>query len=257
LEQRFVFNQVADLYDRARVGYPEALFDDLMTAAALSPGDAMLEIGSGTGKATEDFARRGLDIVALEPGGEMIVLARRRLAAFSNVRFLQTTLEAWPVEPGRFKLIAAAQSWHWLASELRFTKAFEALAPGGALAVFGSTQTDIPSPLREALGRTYALHAPTVAGPPPEAVYLPNGPFAGYFERSGLFGRVLHKGYVWSRRYSAQSYVEYLRSVSRYQLLEAARRETLLANVAKEIETHGGSFDLGYETHLYLASRKG
>jgi SAM-dependent methyltransferase len=237
MEQRFVFNQVADLYDRARAGYPEALFEDVMTAAALSPGDAMLEIGCGTGKATEDFARRGLDIVALEPGGEMIGLAQRRLAAFSNVRFLETTFEAWPVERGRFKLIAAAQSWHWVAPKMRFAKAFEAL--------------------REALERTYALHAPTVVGPPPEAGYLPSGPFAGSFEQSGLFGRVLHKGYIWSRRYSARSYVEYLRSVSRYQMLEAARRETLLAKVAAEIETHGGSFDLGYETHLYLASRKG
>jgi hypothetical protein len=71
MEERFVFNPVADLCDRARAGYPEALFDDVVTAA-LSPGDAMLEIGAGTGKATEGFARQGLDIVTLEPGGEMI-----------------------------------------------------------------------------------------------------------------------------------------------------------------------------------------
>jgi ubiquinone/menaquinone biosynthesis C-methylase UbiE len=256
MEQRFVFNEVANLYDHARAGYPAALYDDIVAAARLSPGDAMLEVGSGTGKATEGFAGRGLKILALEPGLDMISKARQRLARFDDIRFIQTTFEAWPVEAGAFRLVSAAQSWHWVAPEVRFAKAFEALAPGGVLAVFGSSPTDIPSPLHEALEKVYGLLAPALAGRPPESSYLPIGPFAEYFQQSGLFGPVLHKGYSWSRRYSAQSYVEYLGSVSRYQMLDAARRETLLDAIAKEVEIHGGSFDLGYETHLYMAPRK-
>jgi ubiquinone/menaquinone biosynthesis C-methylase UbiE len=159
----------------------------------MSPGDKLLEVGCGTGKATEGFARKGLDILALDPGGDMIAAARRRLALFAHVRFAETTFEAWPIKPGAFKLVAAAQSWHWVAPDIRFVKAAKALAPGGSLAVFGSTPMEAPSPLSEALVEIYARCAPELAGRPPERAYRPDGPFQGYFEQSGLFGRALHR----------------------------------------------------------------
>jgi SAM-dependent methyltransferase len=256
MEQRFTFNKVAELYDQARAGYPQALYDDLMELANLSAGEAVLEVGCGTGKATEEFARRGLNVVALDPGPEMIGAAQRRLAPFNEVTFVQTTFEAWPVEAGAFKLVAAAQAWHWVAPDIRFSKAFEALAPGGALAVFGSAPEPVPPPLGQALEKVYAIHAPELGGPPPEHAYLPSGPFSRDFDRSGLFGEVTHKSYPWSRSFSARSYAEYLRTVSRYQLMDEKRREELLTAIAEAIEANGGCFDAPVETHLYFASRK-
>jgi SAM-dependent methyltransferase len=256
MEQRFTFNQVAELYDQARAGYPQALYDGLMDLANLSAGEAVFEVGCGTGKATEEFARRGLDVLALDPGPDMIAAARRRLAGFNRVRFVQTTFEAWPLEPGAFRLIAAAQSWHWVAPDVRFRKAFEALASGGALAVFGSAPEPVPQPLREALEKVYAIHAPELGGPPPEHAYLPSGPFSGDFDRSGLFEPVTHKSYPWSRSFSARSYAEYLRTVSRYQLIDEKRREALLAAISAAVEANGGGFDAPVETHLYCARRK-
>jgi ubiquinone/menaquinone biosynthesis C-methylase UbiE len=253
VEQRFLFDQIAGLYDQARSGYPLALFADVTAAAGLSPGDSMLEVGCGTGKATEGFAAKGLDILALDPGGEMIAAARRRLAGYAQARFVETTFEAWPVQPGAFKLVVAAQSWHWVAPDIRFVKAAQALAPGGALAVFGNVQMDAPSALREALHEIYLRRAPELGGRPPEHSYLPDGLFQAYFEQSGLFGPVRHIAYAWARRFSAQSYVEYLASVSRYQMLEASRREALLASIGEAVDAYGGAFDLPHETHLYMA----
>jgi len=256
MEQRFTFNTVADLYDQARAGYPQALYDDLMALANLSAGDSVLEVGCGTGKATEEFARRGLNVVALDPGPDMIAAARRRLNPTKSVRFVQTTFEAWPVEAGAFRLVAAAQSWHWIAPDIRFRKAFDVLAPGGALAVFGSAPEPVPQPFREALEKVYAIHAPELGGPPPEHAYLPSGPFARDFDLSGLFRQAVHKSYPWSRLFSARSYVEYLATVSRYRLIDEKRRKDLLAAIAEAIDANGGGFDAPVETHLYAARRK-
>lgn len=256
MEQRFTFNKVAELYDQARAGYPQALYDDLMEFANLSGGNAVLEIGCGTGKATEEFVRRGLNVVALDPGSEMIAAARRRVAPLNGVQFVQTTFEAWPVEAGAFRLVAAAQAWHWVAPDIRFSKAFEALAPGGVLAVFGTAPEPVPPRLGEALEKVYAIHAPELGGPAPEHAYLPSGPFSRDFDRSGLFGQVTHKSYPWSRSFSARSYAEYLRTVSRYQLMDEKRRQDLLAAIARAIEANGGGFDAPVETHLYFARRK-
>src|SRR6267143_6546045 len=49
---RATFDEAAELYDRARPGYPPELFDDLANLGGLHPGARVLEIGSGTGKAT-------------------------------------------------------------------------------------------------------------------------------------------------------------------------------------------------------------
>lgn len=51
-EQRVTFDQVADLYDRHRPGYSEALFDDLARWSAIPDRARMLEIGCGTGQAS-------------------------------------------------------------------------------------------------------------------------------------------------------------------------------------------------------------
>ncbi len=69
-EQRLVFGEDAELYDKARAGYPESLVDDVLAfVGGKAPQVRALEVGAGTGKATMSFARRGVDIVALEPSG--------------------------------------------------------------------------------------------------------------------------------------------------------------------------------------------
>ena len=71
-QQRLVFGEVAELYDRARAGYPEALIDDVISfAGGDGPSLRALEVGAGTGKATVGFASRDLEILALEPSADM------------------------------------------------------------------------------------------------------------------------------------------------------------------------------------------
>ncbi|MGZ4350604.1 MAG: hypothetical protein ACXVRX_08795, partial [Solirubrobacteraceae bacterium] len=59
-EQRLAFGQVAELYDRARPSYPAAAIDAVLAHGRLAPGVRIVEVGAGTGKATELLAGRGL-----------------------------------------------------------------------------------------------------------------------------------------------------------------------------------------------------
>jgi cyclopropane fatty-acyl-phospholipid synthase-like methyltransferase len=65
---RTTFDSAADLYQRARPEYPEALFDTLAELAGLGAGDRLLEVGCATGKATIPLARRGFRITCIEIG---------------------------------------------------------------------------------------------------------------------------------------------------------------------------------------------
>ena len=180
--------------------------------------------------------------------------ARESLAGFSNVEFLETTFEAWPTDRAAFRLIIAAQSWHWVSPEVRFSKAAEALSRDGSLAAFGHVPVGLPAALLDRFKEIY-LRRINKWGPPPEAWYLPNGPFEGWFIESGLFDSVEHRRYDWKWPHTASSYADFLRTRSDHRMMERATLDQLLREIAQAIEDHGGRFEVDYETHLYMARR--
>jgi ubiquinone/menaquinone biosynthesis C-methylase UbiE len=254
MEQRFTFDQVASTYRQARPDYPDALVDNVLSYADLKPNDKILEVGCGTGQATKSFAKRGFPILATDPGSEMLRCARESLAGFSNVEFLETTFEALPTDRAAFQLIIAPQSWHWVSPEVRFLKAAETLAPDGSLAVFGHVPVGVPALLLDQFKEIY-LRQINKWGPPPEAWYLPDGPFKRWFRESGLFEPVEHRRYIWKWQHTASSYADFLRTKSDHRIMEPAKLEELLREIAKVINGHGGQFEVDYETHLYIAHR--
>lgn len=256
MEQRFAFDEIADAYRAQRPGYPEALVDDVVSYANLKPGDPVLEVGCGTGQATKSFATRGLQIVAIDPGPEMVRAARESLADFGNVELVEATFEAWSQDKAPFRLIIAAQSWHWVSPELRFVKAARLLSSDGSLAVFGHVPIGFPVPLLEQFKDIFLRHT-SRWGPPPEAWYLPSGPFKGWFDESGLFGPVEHRCYPWKWRHTTSSYANFLGTRSDIRLLTPTVRDELLDDISNAIDHHGGEFEMDYETHLYMARRIG
>lgn len=139
MSQSRTFDSVAALYDAQRSGYPEALFADLVSLGGLKRGDRVLEIGCGSGQATAGLVALGLDVDALDPGPALIELARLKFSDSPLPRFAVTSFEEWGLEDRKFRLVAAAQSWHWVRPDVGFPKAADALSPDGHLAIFGHT----------------------------------------------------------------------------------------------------------------------
>jgi ubiquinone/menaquinone biosynthesis C-methylase UbiE len=55
---RTIFDEAASLYDEVRPGYPEDLFDDVISLSGIPAGGRILEIGCGTGQVTVPVAKR-------------------------------------------------------------------------------------------------------------------------------------------------------------------------------------------------------
>jgi len=250
-ERQFTFDEIAELYDRVRPRYPEALIDDLVSLSGVPEAGRILEIGCGTGQMTVALANRGFRMVCLEPGPRLAQIAKKKLAAFPTIEILSETFEAWTLEPAAFGLVVSAQAFHWLAPEVRFAKSAQALS-GGALAVVGNAVVFQDSPAREALDAAYAAYAP---GMSPESVtrWYADGPVPALFAESALFGPVTWRRYPWSRVYSAAEYLDLLRTHSDHRLLEEPQRESLLTAIGQAIRLQGGGLELCYEAHLYLA----
>src|SRR4051794_470853 len=102
---RGTFTTVAELYHRARPGYPSDAFDEIARAA---PGKRVLEIGPGTGQATRPLAERGFVITGVEIGADMVTVARRVLADLPNVRIEHAAFEDWPLPAEPFDVVLSA-----------------------------------------------------------------------------------------------------------------------------------------------------
>lgn len=249
------FDEVADLYDAHRPGYPEALFVDLMVEARVGPDEAILELGCGTGQATRGLAPFGRRVLAIDPGPELVGVARRRLAAFPHVHFAVSTFEDWAPRLSAYRLIVSAQAFHWIDPGVALPKAAAVLAPGGVLACFAHVPEPPPAAFLGVFEPIYARWAPELWVDPPERWYWPDGAFAQGLAASGLFGAAEHRVYPATRTYTAEGFVDYLRTRSDYRALGPERLEALLAAVGQAVRDGGGTIEMEIPAHLHMARR--
>ncbi len=259
-EQRLIFGEAAELYDRSRPSYPIELVDDVV--AAVEDDLPALEVGAGTGKATLLFAGRVASLVALEPSLEMAAVLARRVAAHSELSVIESDFEDYRSEPDRFGLIFSAQAWHWLDAERRATRAAGLLTPDGLLAAFWNRPVWAEGPLREELEQLLAGREPQLlagAGTDPHGEERADMFDAWEQEAiaTGRLGGTELRRYRWSTTYTPSSYLDLLRTQSPYRLLGAERMERLLSEIGTVIERHGGKFELPHVTWLCLARRSG
>jgi trans-aconitate methyltransferase len=119
-------------YDHYRPRYPDDVFDDLVESAGLSVGDTVLEIGAGTGIATQPLVERGLDVTAIEPATALAAVAEAKLA--DRVHFFSGRFEDFSSDSS-VKLLAAFNAWHWIEPRSAVELAARMVEPGGSLAL--------------------------------------------------------------------------------------------------------------------------
>ncbi|MGW2572749.1 methyltransferase domain-containing protein [Streptomyces sp. NPDC001537] len=241
-----VFNEVAELYDRVRPGYPDELFADLVAITGLDEGSSVLEVGCGTGQATRSLAALGCSVTAVEPGAELAALARRRVASFPHVEVETSRFEEWDDRGRRFDALVAASSWHWVDPSVGWRRAHEVVSPGGWIALLGHVVVRRPGE-REVYAESADLHErfspgnPDWGHPPLEDEVRATDEGWGLVEDpGGLFGPTIVRWYPTVQWLTGDGFADLLRSQSLYRRLDPEVRESLLDAVAERIRTRMG-----------------
>jgi len=143
------FESLAEIYHRARPGYPEAVLDFLLPRVEVAAGDAVTEIGAGTGRLTQMLARRGLSVNALEPLEAM----RNQAPHIDGVCWSHGTFENTGLESRSQKWVVSAQAFHWADPKIALPEIHRILMPQGWLSVLWNV-ADVRSEtlLRDAIG---------------------------------------------------------------------------------------------------------
>jgi SAM-dependent methyltransferase len=244
------FGSVAREYDRARPSYPDDMINDIVAAL---PGDDLVEVGAGTGKATVLLGVRGLRLTCLEPDPAMAEVLRENTASMPNVAVAISSFEDF--DPGRrYDGVIGAQSWHWTDAANRYQKAAQVLCTGGLIALFWNRELPEQTPLQPAFERVYAEHGLDFREDPGGSS-SPDWP-RHELERQAAFSDIEVRSYLSVQRYSAEQWCDYQASTSHHLILEPARRDALLADVAQVIEQEaGGTFEMPRRCDLFLARR--
>jgi trans-aconitate methyltransferase len=247
-EQGLVFGEVAEQYDLARPSYPDALFDAVIDYGNLEPRDPAFEIGAGTGKATMGFVRRGLAVRALEPSAAMANVLRA-----TGVEVDENSFETWGGANDAYRLVYAAQAWHWVRSPDRYQRVAAALLHGGVIALFWNQGREWTGALGEANDAVYDELAPHLRGGARQVAPLDQT--LDELRAVDQFRDVTKHVVTWEQTYTSAEWVTLLETSSDHRILPEEQRGRIHAAVARVIDEHGGRVDMTYDTMCYLATR--
>jgi ubiquinone/menaquinone biosynthesis C-methylase UbiE len=124
-------------YDRYRLAYPDRLIARVVNLVALKPGDAVLDLGCGTGMLAVAFARAGMSVTAMDPEPEMLAAARRAADASGlAITFLQGGSQDLAPHLGPFRLAVMGRAFHWMDRAATLSRLEQIVAPDGGVALF-------------------------------------------------------------------------------------------------------------------------
>jgi SAM-dependent methyltransferase len=229
------FGTVAAAYDRARPTYPAEAAEWLTGPAS----DAVLELGAGTGKLTEQLVAMGHRVVATDPLDPMLRHLRRRLPTTPAAL---AVAEAIPLRARSVATVVAAQCFHWFDVERALPEIARVLRPGGRLSLVWNLR-DERIPWVRRLGRLIGTQ---------EQATDPTNVLLG----SHLFGYVETATFRFWQPLDRRRLHDLVLSRSNLATATEQERERVLAGVDELYDDYGRGADgmlLPYVTHCYRA----
>lgn len=128
------FTGKADVYEKFRPSYPDAMIDFLYENARC---DFVADIGAGTGKFTRCLLKKPWTITAVEPNADM----REKLSEIEGITIVNAPAENTGLADSSVGLVTTAQAFHWFDEELFKTECRRILTPNGQLAIVFNERT--------------------------------------------------------------------------------------------------------------------
>jgi SAM-dependent methyltransferase len=230
------FARSADAYQRGRPGYPPAALALLAERLGLHAGRTVLDLAAGTGALTRALTETGVEVIAVEPVAEM------RVALPAEVRSLEGTAEAIPLDDASVDAVTVAQAFHWFDGAAALREIHRVLRPGGRLAVVWNRRIEDDA-VNRAIGKVvepYRQGTPTHRGDAWRAA----------FEATDLFGPLELHVFPNDQRLDADGIEARVMSISFIASLPDDERAKV-ARAARELAADG-ALTVPHRTAVYL-----
>lgn len=249
MDFRNTFDLIPETFDKYRPRYCDELFAEIITAAGLNSRKDVLEIGPGTGQATEPILKTGCSYKAIELGENFTEFMKSRYRTYSNFDIINAGFETYDFGKKKFDLIYSAATIQWIPEEIAFSKAYNILKPGGILAMF-MTRSDEKSENEELYNRI-------------DEAYKKHFSVKHRYNRKMQYNNVVNYGFVnykykeWNkvRTLNADEYISYISTHCEHITLQEPYKSKFYAAVRKAIMDFGNKIIIKDTIPLYLAQK--
>ena len=247
---RRIFDTIPEQFDRFRPRYSQELFQYLISCAETGPKKKVLEIGPGTGQATDPILKTGCEYYAIELGEHLFAKMIEKYGRFSNFHIVNDDFISYDFGSHRFDMIYSAAAIQWIPEDVAFSKTFKLLKPGGILAMM-LTESDYKTSNEELYAKIQKMYDQFFR---PDISYT-HGCFQyadavkyGYvdFERRDFHGR---------REMNADEYVSFCGTHSDHIVIPEPYKTGLFEGLRKVVEENGGKVVFEDTYVLYLARK--
>ena len=252
MEFRKVFDTIPEQFDLYRPRYSAELFSDLIEYAEVAPNKMVLEIGPGTGQATDPILETGCDYHAIELGEHLYKKMQQKYSHYSNFHIVNDDFITHDFCNMKFDMIYSASTIQWIPEEIAFSKIFDLLKPGGTLAMM-LTRADYKTPNGELYSRIQSVYDEYFR---PEAKYKEmHAPFIYtnatnygfvHFEKREFYGR---------RVFTADEYVSFCGTHSDHVLIPEPYKTEFFNGLKEAVLEAGNKIEFNDTYVLYLAKK--
>lgn len=255
--RRITFEEVADLYNEVRPGYPDELIEDVISLSGLEPDARLLEVGCGPGNATILFAQRGYHLLGIELGERLAQYACQRCRSFTKTLIVQSAFEDYEIPLHSFDLAFSADAFHWIPPEIGYPKLMKSLKDTGSIAIFGHIGLDPQTDWSKTIDEIFQRFAPQFDNPQKtDSLEWLEGVIKQNFREYCGIEDVTVKSYRDSQTVSADTFVKLLRTFSGHRNMSEDLRQKLYAEIRNVIEDFGGHVEKPLQTVLFHAKVK-
>lgn len=127
------FTGLADIYAKARPTYPDEAIDYIFKRCELKENDELADVGCGTGISSELFARRGINVIGVEPNKDMRDKAEslKETLQTGSLTLVDGTAEHTTLPDSSVKAVLCAQAFHWFDAHKAISEFRRILKPEG------------------------------------------------------------------------------------------------------------------------------
>jgi trans-aconitate methyltransferase len=251
------FDSIADLYEQARPGYPQEVYEEIERYVSFSRTTKILEIGAGDGKATWDMYQRWqTQLTALEPGPALHGLLRKKFRGTDRVKIERTTFEEF-IADETYDCVVAATAFHWVKKEVKFAKTAQLLREKGHVVLYWNNYSRNDDPIFDEIQERYRLCYPQEV----KTRDIRETQAKKIDERrreladSGYFRLVSHREYFHTKSYTAKEYVDLLRTFSENSTKDKERLSAFYDAIEDLIKKIGGRLDLPIHVNLEIGEK--
>lgn len=236
-------------FDKWRTRYCDELFADLTEFSKLGPGKTVLEIGPGTGQATEPILKTGCSYLAIELGENFTEAMKSRFGSYGNFQIVNADFETYDFGRRQFDLVYSAATIQWIPEEIGFPKVYELLKSGGTFAMM-LTRTDYKTPNEALYLKIQEVYERYFH---PETKYTCSLAYHNV-EKHGFIDfetRHYHK----TREYNADDYVSSISIHADHLTLQEPYKTKFFTGIRDAILGFGDRITLNDDIVLYLARK--